>query len=225
MSKKLYITKEQLCEVLGADADYLNNTIDPHFKENGSIEVFTGDKFDNEDSEPQTTDKVGKMQTRNDGMWGIGRGYGRDTMFLRCSKEDWLNRRVLNEINQDIDGKMLYASANAENNMMNAGLAKDSVGSNMLQNGIKGQNLPEYVHRFKEAEKEARNGNPTKLNNMGGEETKREVERMYNQQKKLSKINRDSRQNGSKIKSAPKTTGNGEAHTSKTDNGIITYEN
>ena len=95
----------------------------------------------------------------------------------------------------------------------------------MLQNGIKGQNLPEYVRRFKEAEREARNGNPTKLNNMGGEETKREVERMYNQQKKLSKINRDSRQNGSKMKSTPKTTGNGEAHTSKTDNGIITYEN
>ena len=101
------------------------------------------------------------------------------------------------------------------------GLAKDSIGSNALKNGISGKNLPVYHHRFQQAKKEAENGDPTKLNNMGGMATANEVERMYRQARTMSKTQRDTKPDGLK----KKANGNGERKDNQKERnqGIITY--
>lgn len=128
-------------------------------------------------------------------------------------------KKILNEVNSDIYNKNYQLSPSGRNSM--TGLAKDSVGSNALTKGISGKNLPVYHHRFQQAKKEAENGDPTKLNNMGGMATADEVERMYRQAKTMSKTQRDTRPDGQK----KKANGDGERKDNQKEKnqGIITY--
>lgn len=127
--------------------------------------------------------------------------------------------KILNEVNSDIYSKNYQISPTGQDSM--TGLAKDSIGSNTLKNGISGKNLPVYHHRFQQAKKEAENGDPTKLNNMGGMATANEVERMYRQARTMSKTQRDTKPDGLK----KKANGNGERKDNQKERnqGIITY--
>ena len=127
--------------------------------------------------------------------------------------------KILNEVNSDIYSKNYQISPTGQDSM--TGLAKDSIGSNALKNGISGKNLPVYHHRFQQAKKEAENGDPTKLNNMGGMATANEVERMYRQARTMSKTQRDTKPDGLK----KKANGNGERKDNQKErnHGIITY--
>lgn len=127
--------------------------------------------------------------------------------------------KILNEVNSDIYSKNYQISPTGQDSM--TGLAKDSIGSNALKNGISGKNLPVYYHRFQQAKKEAENGDPTKLNNMGGMATANEVERMYRQARIMSKTQRGTKPDGLK----KKANGNGERKDNQKERnqGIITY--
>ena len=127
--------------------------------------------------------------------------------------------KILNEVNSDIYSKNDQMSPTGQDSM--TGLAKDSIGSNALKNGISGKNLPVYHHRFQQAKKEAENGDPTKLNNMGGMATANEVERMYRQASTMSKTQRGTKPDGLK----KKANGNGERKDNQKEKnqGIITY--
>lgn len=127
--------------------------------------------------------------------------------------------KILNEVNSDIYNKNYQISPTGQDSM--TGLAKDSIGSNALKNGISGKNLPVYHHRFQQAKKEAENGDPTKLNNMGGMATANEVERMYRQARTMSKTQRGTKPDGLK----KKANGNGERKDNQKERnqGIITY--
>lgn len=126
---------------------------------------------------------------------------------------------ILGEINSDIYGKDYQISYTGRNTM--TGLAKDSIGANALKKGISGKNLPVYHHRFQQAKKEAENGDPSRLNNMGGMATADEVERMYRQAKTMSKAQRETKPDGLKRKA----NGEGERKDNQKErnNGIITY--
>ena len=127
--------------------------------------------------------------------------------------------KILNEVNSDIYSKNYQISPTGQDSM--TGLAKDSIGSNALKNGISGKKLTVYHHRFQQAKKEAENGDPTKLNNMGGMATANEVERMYRQARTMSKTQRDTKPDGLK----KKANGNGERKDNQKERnqGIITY--
>ena len=144
--------------------------------------------------------------------------------------------KILNEVNSDIYSKNYQISPTGQDSM--TGLAKDSIGSNALKNGISGKNLPVYYPKVgkvdvvdsrgnqkwnteEEAKKEAENGDPTKLNNMGGMATANEVERMYRQARTMSKTQRGTKPDGLK----KKANGNGERKDNQKERnqGIITY--
>lgn len=209
MGKKvLILSQKQINEITGGA--YLN-TSSNDFTPNG-CEVFTNTFSDNNDnydtySAKTTDDFSGKMANHLGGFspfFGSGHLYPVNKIY---------------ENNTDIANKSFQLSPTAINNIGN-NVAKDSVGSNAILNGISGENLPEYVHRFKEAKKEAAMGDSSKLNNMGGIVAANEIERLYTNVRKQSKNRRNA--NGNKIKSAPKNSGNGKGHEKK-NNGIISY--
>ena len=152
-----------------------------------------------------------------------GGGYSKTAIELTEKKLARIVResigKILNEVNSDIYSKNYQISPTGQDSM--TGLAKDSIGSNALKNGISGKNLPVYHHRFQQAKKEAENGDPTKLNNMGGMATANEVERMYRQARTMSKTQRDTKPDGLK----KKANGNGERKDNQKERnqGIITY--
>lgn len=205
MQKKemVIITERQLLELTGGG--YLDNNDDymPDGKTSASSAI------DNPDggvdySEPETGDEHSAAMS-HDTLYGgtFGISFPILPHVIRETNSDIANKTY--QFNQNIDGKSM---------------AKDSVGKNAVSKGIKGKNLPKYHERFQKAIKKAQMGDSSTLNRMGGMEAAQEVDRIYRTAKNFTKNIRDSKPEGQKIKSAPKTTGNGKAHTKK---GVLNY--
>ena len=199
------ITESQLYELTGGG--YLDVSDD--YMPDGKISASSAidDKDGGVDySKPETSDKHSASMAR-DSLYGglFGTSYAVFPDVVRESNSDIDRNRY--QLNQNIDGRTM---------------PKDSVGRNALSNGVNGKNLPQYVRRFNEAEKEAARGDSSKLNRMGGKAAADEIRRIYRNAQNLSKNLRDAKPEGEKINSAPKVSGNGKAHTKK---GVINYFN
>ena len=199
------ITESQLYELTGGG--YLDSTDD--YMPDGKIAASSA--IDEPDggvdySEPETGDEHSASMAR-DSLYGglFGTSYAVLPDVIRETNSDIANRTY--QLNQNIDANSM---------------AKDSVGRNALFNGIAGQNLPKYHERFEKARKKAQMGDPSTLQRMGGEAVAQEVDRIYRSAKNFSKNLRDAKPEGQKIKSAPKQSGNGKAHTK---NGVLNYFN
>lgn len=206
-----YIDKE--AETLSSDGTTITAS-SPKEKPNGNDEYYPAKKMD--DFSKTRANSLGRLSPF------FGSGVSRQPIGLIEQKlYEIINKAVigvLNEINSDIYNKTYQITPTGQDNM--TGLAKDSVGSNALKNGISGKNLPVYYHRFQQAKKKAENGDPSTLNNMGGMATADEVERMYRQAKNMSKTLRDTKPDGKKVK----PNGKGERQdNNENNNGIITY--
>lgn len=227
MSKhRIKITAQMLNEILnGSYFDDGSKSIEndgttisatsPKEKSSGEDEYFPARKMDD------------YSKARSNYLGGYspfyGGGYPKTAIELTEKKIAKIVRetfvKILNEVNSDIYNKTYQISPSGQNSMTR--LAKDSVGANALNKGISGKNLPVYYHRFKQAKKEAENGDSTKLNNMGGIATANEVERMYRQAKTMSQTQRGTIPDGLK----KKANGNGERKDNQKERnqGIITY--
>lgn len=209
MSKKtLILSQSQLNEIIGGS--YLNTAHDDFNPQGSQIytNTYSCQGSDCEYFPAKDTDDYSQNMVNQTG--------GFSPFFTRGHLQPV---HGMMESNQDIANKDYKFSPTAISTMTKSPIAKDSVALNGIQNGISGKNLPEYVHRFRKAKKEAEMGNPEKLNNMGGILASNEIERLYKQVLNQSKNKRNS--NGNRIKSAPKESGNGKGH----NNNNITYYN
>lgn len=223
--KRLIITREQLNELL--NGSYFDDAAKDITNDGTTISATSPkEKHDGEDEyyPARKMDDYSKARANYLGGYSpfYGGGYPNRPIELSEDKIKGFIKNavidVINEINSDIYNKTYQVSPTGQDSM--TGLAKDSVGSNALNNGISGKNLPVYYHRFQQAKKEATNGDSSKLNNMGGMATANEVERMYQQAKNMSKTQRDTKPDGLK----KKANGKGERKDNqKNNNGIITY--
>lgn len=207
MPKKIYITKEQLFEITGGA--YFNNSPDIEMPKNtSSPSAIIGD------------DDTGKKMTGAKTLDSFAKGrvnnlYGFSSLFAGNGR-----KYTVSEVNNDIAKKEYTLSNNGIDNIVNAGPANDSIGQNAVISGkVSGQNLPEYVHRFKVAKEKAENGDSSMLNRMGGEETAEEIERLYKKAKTQSKGLRDANKNTPKNNGITKKQNFGK----QTPNGIINY--
>ena len=197
------ITESQLYELTGGG--YLDSTDD--YMPDGKIAASSA--IDEPDggvdySEPETGDEHSASMAR-DSLYGglFGTSYAVLPDVIRETNSYIANRTY--RLNQNIDI---------------SSMPKDSMGRNAIINGVNGSNVCKYARRAEKAINAQKNGNPYPLQKIGGIEVANEFRRLYQNQRKMSKNVRDAKPEGQKIKSAPKESGNGKAHTKK---GVLNY--
>ena len=121
MSKKtLILSQKQLDEIVGGNSAYLDN-LGSDFVEDGNNEVYTGEKLDDKDADPLTTDKYMKQRCLDYGPWiPGGRGGTKSAMvytngMIACSKKDWDKKHIF-EDNQNLVNKTYGDDENRASN-------------------------------------------------------------------------------------------------------------
>lgn len=231
--KKIIISQKQLDEICGGNSAYLDN-VENDFAQNGNNEVYTGDKLDNHDADPLTTDKLAKTMRRDSSLWGLGRYNKASTpIFLSCSKKEW-KEQALNESNSSLEGTNISISPTTERFITGKG-----AGANAVENGgVSYTNATTIKSRMNKLQKQANAGDVAaqqKYNEMGGEEFHKNIEKTLDDKTSIiqrDKENRSKNLNQQNVFQKPggkKISGNGQAHSGKgntyvgqlPDNGIV----
>lgn len=208
--KKLILTQKQLDEIRDGIGTYLDTMgIKSDMPDNFGNEVSAeGSTFDGYATAKTTTDTFGKMQTSHNG-WPTGmRGCGKNapTNIREMSKKEWEQIYVLNEEDQ-----------NGWKPIENLKLGDSS--EQHSPNAVKQRQYRERV-----AAKKAKSTNPqvaqSGIKSFEAMSTNSHS-KSYNVAKhQLNNIKAGNNLKPRTLKSAPKQTGNGKAHSQK--NGIIT---
>ena len=157
MTKKtLILTQKQLDEIVGGNLRYLDN-VDNNFKQDGANKVYTGEKTDDDDSEPVTTNKFAKQINRNYGYYGYGGTIKTNApLSITCSKSEWKKKNKINEDNQDLSGVNFGIGQSVKDNMV---AAKDSAGANAVKKGnVSYENAKMIKSRMKKLQQQAQTG-------------------------------------------------------------------
>lgn len=144
MSKRVILTQKQLDEIVGCNTAYLDN-IGSDFNEfDGANYVYTGDKTENGDAKPLTTDKLAKQMRRDSSFYGLNRNISVQTpIYVETKKSDWENK--IFEDNQNLvnrtygDNKNRVSNTNASTLKWRYGAAKKKAQSSdptIKQQGI-----------------------------------------------------------------------------------------
>lgn len=204
-TKKLILTQKQLDEIRDGIGTYLDTMgIKSDMPDNFGSEVSAeGSTFDGY-SDNMTTDDFAKMQSKD---WprdsrSFGRGGDAPANIKEMSKKDWENRYVLSEKNQHGNDEL----------------------NNRTFDGYNYQQLEMQKQRYKDALEQSRSTDlATKQKGMASlqrmeknrmSDNKGQALKMFNTAKAASHLHKNN------IKSTPKQTGNGKAHSPK--NGLIT---
>lgn len=150
MSKKtLILSQKQLDEIVGGNSAYLDN-LDNDFAEDATNQVYSGDKLEDKDADPYTTDQHAHERSLDYGPWiPGGRGGTKSAMvytngLIACSKKEWA-KRMLKEDNQNLvnntygDDKNRVSNTNASTLKWRYGAAKKKAQSSdptIRQQGI-----------------------------------------------------------------------------------------
>lgn len=203
--KRIILTQKQLDEISGDNYTYLDGlALTPDLADNYSNEITTNGNLENGYPDPITTDDLAHDMTNNTrGYWGL-RGMGSVSTIREMTKKEW-EQEIINEDNQRLKNREFGATRNSE------GKGYDATKKN--------------ISRFNIAAQKAKSGTPEEKqkalktmqrmqNNWGG------LNVAINQYETAKKVDK---QINPGIKSAPKSAGNGKAHSKKTpDNGIFT---
>lgn len=219
-NKKIILSQKQLDEIVGGNTAYLDN-LDNDFVKNGNNEVYTGEKMDDKDAKPVTTDKIAKMKSLEYGPWmPDGRGGSKGSLdysnhMITCSKKEWAKKNLVSEINSNLanrknfggeNGKT-YDTASVEKARYNRFVAMtNSTDPEVKKRGVTGKQNMEK-------------NNPNIVQIINSYDNARTVDKNLRQ----SAMERGE-QNKFQREGGTKTTGNGQAHTTK-NGGIITYNN
>ena len=206
--KKIILTQKQLDEICGDNSTYLDGlALTPDLANNYSNEITTNGHMDDNYPEPTTTDDLAKDMTNNTrGYWGL-RGMGSVSTIREMTKKEWEQKRVLKEDNQRLKHRTFGTTTDSE------GKSYDATKKN--------------ISRYKLAAQKAKSGSP--------EEKQKALKTMQKMQDNWSGLDvamnqyetakMVDKQINPGIKSAPKNSGNGKAHTKKTSgNGVFLNE-
>lgn len=229
MSKTIIITERQLHEILGSNSSYLDNTEGDFNEYNGHTEISASGKLsDKTDAEPITTDEYTKNLAKRDNWFG--RGKGNALVSLTCGID---KKKTLKEANSAAQGKTWYIPddiyAILQQNLQNFNGDKNASGWDRLNNLINKRNV-EYseMKRLKSFFEGEGKNDQAQMNLIGGNRMCQWVKNSLNSFRTAvsnDKANRKAMgfQNVYQKAGGTKTSGNGLAHTPKTNNGI-TYQ-
>lgn len=225
--KKIYITRKQLEEVLGADFAYLKNQDSGIKNNNGNSEIFTGDIADDdeEDTKPVTTDKIANSRSPRN-YWGAR--YIRTG--LRCSKEN--KKKVVTESNSELENNEyiipddLYNTL--QNNLRSVNQTNNIEGIQRLKNLINKRNISySEMYRLKDYFDKA-DKSTNEYNLLGGNTMGRWINSQLDKDTSIShnskQLKKDMGINNAFIKSHEKENRNGKGH-SKNNTVTFSYEN
>jgi len=216
--KTLILSQKQLDEIVGGNSAYLDN-IDNDFAEDGSNEIYTGEKLEDKDSLPLTTNTHAKERCIDYGPWMPGGKGGARLVYpntngmVCCSKKEWKDK-VLNETNQNLVGNTYGDS----------------------ENRVSNTNASTLKWRYGAAKKKAQSNDPT-IRQQGISTMKtmeknnpnlQQIETQYNAAMANDASIKQTRKNSGESnvfqkEGGTKTTGNGGKHSEKNE-PIITYE-
>ena len=144
MSKRVILTQKQLDEIVGCNTAYLDNVGSDFNEFDGANYVYTGDKTENGDAKPLTTDKAAKQMRRDSSFYGLNRNISVQTpIYVETKKSDWENK--IFEDNQNLvnrtygDSKNRVSNTNASTLKWRYGAAKKKAQSSdptIKQQGI-----------------------------------------------------------------------------------------
>lgn len=203
--KKIILSQKQLDEICGDNSTYLDGlALTPDIENNFANEITPNGKIDGGYSKPLTTDDFAETLTNNvRGYFGL-RGAGSVSTIREMSKKEW-EEKILNEDNERLKYRKFGATDNSEGKGYYA--------------------TKKNINRFNKASQTAKNGNPV--------EKAKALKTMQRMQQNWSGLStainqyetakRVDNQIKPGIKSAPKNSGNGKAHSKKNpNNGIFT---
>lgn len=206
--RKIILTQKQLDEICGDNSTYLDGlALTPDLKDNYSNEITTNGSIDDTYAEPLTTDDFAKDTTNNNrGYWGL-RGMGSVSTIREMSKKDW-EKIIFNEDNQRLKYRKFGATTDSEAKSYDA--------------------TKKNISRYRIAAMKAKTGTPEEK--AKANKTMQKMQNNWsglgvatNQYETAKKIDKQIKPT---IKSTPKTSGNGKAHSKKepNDGGVFINE-
>jgi hypothetical protein len=210
--KKLILSQEQIeriCE--GEDFVYLNNLASkPDMGDIYTTEVTTDGSLEDAYADPTTTDDFASTTTNN---WrGNAKLAGMGPIVVHeMSKKEWIQKRLMQE----------------ESEHGNARLMGQKFGGKDGSQGKSYDATKMAISRKNKAEEKLNSTNP-QIKAQGAETLRKMhnnwdgldvADSQYSAAKAADKITQSNKPDGTKIKSAPKISGNGKAHTPK--NGVF----
>lgn len=210
--KKLILTKEQIEHLSeGEEFSYLSDLASkPDMGNIYSTEITTDGGIDDAYPEPTTTDD--KANTMTCDWRGNAKLAGMGAIQMReCTKREWTQKNIYNE----------------ESEHANARLMNRTFGAGNGQQGKSYDATKMVVSRKNKAEEKLNSTDP-QLRQQGANTLKKMRQNnpnldltasQYEGAKVSDKITQKNKPEGTKIKSAPKQTGNGKAHSPK--NGVF----
>lgn len=196
-NKKIILTQKQLDEICGDNSTYLDGLAStPDIGNVYSNEITTNGSIDNAYPDPTTTDDYASDTTNNvRGYWGL-RGMGSMSTLREMTKREW-EKMILNEDNKRLKHRIFGCTNNSDGKSYDAtkkNLSRLHIAQRKLKNGSN------------EEKQEAKKTIERMKNNWKG------IDVANNQYKTAKKIDKQIRP---LIKSAPKNSGNGKAHSPK----------
>lgn len=202
--KKIIITQNQLNEICGNNSTYLDGlALTPDLGNIYSTEVTTNGSVDDAYPDPTTTDDYASDSTNNvRGYFGL-RGMGSVSTLREMTKCEW-EKMVFNEDNQRLKYRTFGATNDSEGKSYDA-TKKNISRLNIAQRKLKTGNQEEKQKAAKTIERMKKNWKGIDI-----------ASKQYDTAKKIDKEIKPS------IKSSPKNSGNGKAHSPKTpENGVF----
>lgn len=214
MAKRIIITQKQLDEIVGGNSSYLDG-LGTDFREDGTNAVYTGEKKEDSDDKPVTTNRIAQQLPKAPYF------YRRDTRasYFESKKSDW-EKRNLRESNASLDGTNISIDPTTKDNMV---AGKDSAGANAVKNGnITYNNATTIKSRMDKLKDAVAKGDKNALqtyNNMGGDVFYDKINRELKNKTSIAKRDKDTmKQLG--VEKDTRQYGNGKGH--HTSEGIIT---
>lgn len=196
-NKKIILTQKQLDEICGDNSTYLDGLAStPDIGNVYSNEITTNGSIDNAYPDPTTTDDYASDTTNNvRGYWGL-RGMGSMSTLREMTKGEW-EKMIFNEDNKRLKHRTFGCTNNSDGKSYDAtkkNLSRLHIAQRKLQNGSNDekQKAIKTIKRMK--------------NNWKGIDV---ADNQYETAKKIDKQIKPS------IKSTPKNSGNGKAHSPK----------
>lgn len=205
MAKKtIILSQKQLDEIYGGDSTYLDGlALNPDLPQDFANQITTNGSVEQGYSDPMTTDEFAdefKFNKRNFCLRGRAEG----SMVREMSKKDWENSVIFTEENQRLANRTFGASSHSDGKSYEA--------------------TKKNLSRYRIAAKKMKTGTPEEK--MKAANTMKKMQDNWSglgiastQYETAKKVDKEIKPG---IKSAPKTSGNGKAHSIKTpDNGVF----
>lgn len=216
--KTVILTQKQINEICGDDFafDYLNfdgTDLAPNYGNEVSAEGsgISGAGDDGEYPNNIKTDDISGEMTPELQRLSISHGKGNSKIY-EMSKKDWEKKKIYNEAKMHGNKRLKNRTFGDSNNQYDY------------------SELNQQNYRYREALKNSRSADPEtkskgikslqRMANNRENDGKAVAMNQYNAAKRADKVIQGSKPEGTKIKSAPKQTGNGKGHSNK--NGVIT---